>query len=715
MVTPLRQLWKPIGSSETVKEGVEAAKAVFELAKTLNEQQNKNPYIKKLVDKIPTLLEALNSPIGEVVSSTLPFVSLATGLIKFTLDVTKKEPTISQSVAIIVQTAYLESIRVILARNPVLRNDKSKTSEKVQKQIRQLGELEVEIDDHEARLTLVSFHESKLAQAFNEVLSARLQETGIAKLEVDTWVKRVSANTPQYIHQVLAKGGDGLQELIDWYSSGGKNELDKYHSIDTYLKDKIEPLPSEKVFREEFSFQQIYVPLKAVSLDDNGERISHDRDFFLDEWVQKTILDTEKQDRVIFIEAGPGRGKTFFCRMFADWARQKLHPLLTPILIRLRDIENFQQSLSKTLSDALSHCDFVSNDNGWLTDRNTQYLFLLDGFDELHIEGRASGGIERFIQQVGQFQENFKGKETGHRIILTGRSLALQGINYLPDNLERVELLPMDDDLQAKWLEKWQKVVILNEPVAAKEETDKFKKFLKADNCPKEVKDELAREPLLLYLLAQLHKNAEIKEDDFQQAKDRTQAKILIYQKSLEWVLKEQRNELDQYKITGLDTDSLERILTEAGLCVMQSGGKYARVNMIETRLKRDDSDAASIIQELRRKKGEKALTTALGAFYMRQPAGEAGGGVEFYHKSFGEFLCAKRLQASLEEWTELGTKRRKWSIDDEKLVGQIYDLLGYGGLTLEIAEYLRGLLTQSQEFRPLELFQPDPTVYLLF
>ena len=652
-------------------------------------------------------MEALNSPIGQVVSEALPFVSLATGLIKFTFDMTQQKPTIPQTVAIVTQAAYLESIKATLASEPIFTQDNSNASDVVKKQISKLGDLE--IDDKEARLALVYFHESQLARAFNEVLSARLQETGIDQSEIQTWVERVAINTAQYIPSALAEGGEGVQRLLNWYRSGGKEEFEKYLSIDTYLEEKIKPLPEQKVFQEEFSFKDIYVPLKAIPLDNNGQEISNADEFVLEEWAKETIIDPEKQDKVIFIQAGPGRGKTVFCRMFADWVRHNLHPLLTPILIRLRDIEHFEQSFEKTLSDALDYCNFVKDK--WLTDRNTRYLFLLDGFDELRMEGRSSGGIERFIRQVGQFQKQFKGSETGHRVILTGRPLALQGINYLPDNLERVKLKEMDDELRDKWLlEKWQPAIIVipDNPVKAKEETEKFKGFLEAENCPKEIKDKLAREPLLLYLLAKLHKEKEIQQEDFEQASNSTQAKILIYKKSLEWVLKEQRNELLQYDITGLNIDSLERILTEAGLCVVQSGGEYAKVKMIETRLARDGSDTADIIQELRDQRGEQALTTALGAFYIRPAAGEMGGGAEFYHKSFSEFLCAKRLQASLEKWTTLVQigRQQQWFVSKEELARQIYDILGYGGLTPEIVEYLRGLLIKSHEFRPVELFQ---------
>lgn len=183
------------------------------------------------------------------------------------------------------------------------------------------------------------------------------------------------------------------------------------------------------------------------------------------------------------------------------------------------------------------------------------------------MEGRASGGIEEFIQQVGQFPRNFSSKETGHRLIVTGRPIPLQGIRYLPPNLTRVKLLPMNDEIQQQWFEKWQKVAILDNPDAAREETEQFKAFLSAKNCPKEIKNELAREPLLLYLLGKLHRDKKIKLEDFEQAKNSTQSKILVYEQSLELVLREQREEWLQYQITGLDTDSIERILTEAGLC----------------------------------------------------------------------------------------------------------------------------------------------------
>ena len=467
-MTLLRRLWKPDDFPETVEGGVEAAKAVFELAKTLDEQKDNNPQIKELVERIPTLLEALNSPLGQVINSSVPFLPIATGIIKFAIAANKKEPTIAETVALVSQVAYLESIKDTLPSELISSDDRN-NSLKVEKQLKKVGDLE--LDYEEATLALVYFHESKLAQKFNEVLSTRLEEVGIDQSQVVTEVEKVAKNTQKYISQALAEAGEEVKvvrRILDWYISGGKEEFEKRRSINYYLEDKIKKLPEDNVFKEKFSYQDIYVPLKAIPLDANGEKEKNAGDFVLEEWAQKFIIDPEESGKVIFIQAGAGRGKSVFCRMFADWVRQNLHPSLTPIVIRLRDIENFEQSFEKTLSDSLSHCDFVSNDNKWLTDRSTQYLFLLDGFDELRMEGRASGGIERFIRQVGLFQKDFQGKETGHRVIMTGRPIALHGISSLPQNLSRVKLLPMNNEIQQKWLEKWQKVVIPDNPASVR-------------------------------------------------------------------------------------------------------------------------------------------------------------------------------------------------------------------------------------------------------
>ncbi|MEO0927493.1 MAG: pentapeptide repeat-containing protein [Cyanobacteria bacterium J06643_13] len=724
MVSKLSKLWKLFATPETVDKVADASEKVFELAETLNDKDNKNnKLVKELVGQIPTLLEPLNSPLGQVVKSSVPFLPIATGIIQFAIEVNKKEPTVAETVALVSQVAYLESIKETIPEEIISSEPIDREFKEVRKQLNRLAELE--IDYKEATLALVYFHESKLAKAFGEILSIKLDESSrIDESNKQIWLDKVSKNTQQQISKALAEAGEDVKvvrTILDWYLSGGREEFTKWRSINYYLEQKVKSLPEENVFKEKFTYRDIYVPLKALLLDLKGNEIKDEAEFILEEWTKKIIQNSDEADKVLFVQAGAGRGKSVFCRMFADWVRKNLHPVITPIVVRLRDISNYNRPIHEILTDALSTRHFVNNDSGWLTDPNTRYLFLLDGFDELRMEGRASGGIQEFIQQVGLFQQDSNSKEAGHRIIVTGRPIALQGIPYLPSNLKRVQLLPMDEEIQSQWFDRWSRVAIPDNPIAGIEEADKFLTFLAADNCPKEIKEKLAREPLLLYLLGKLHREKAIQKEDFEGTGNQTNAKILVYEKSLELVLKEQREEWVQYQATGLDIESLERILMEAGLCVVQSGGEYARVGMIETRLEKDDAEAAQIIKTLRtksenkEKSGEKALTTALGAFYIRSAGEEKGGGVEFYHKSFSEFLCAKRIQQSLESWTTLVkvTRQQQWFITRQQLAEQIYDLLGYGGLTSEIVEYLWGLLSKSDEFSPVKLFQRLLDFYL--
>ena len=273
----------------------------------------------------------------------------------------------------------------------------------------------------------------------------------------------------------------------------------------------------------------------------------------------------------------------------------------------------------------------------------------------------------------------------------------------MPTNLERVELLPMDDAIQEQWFTQWGNLIAAD-PVQLKE-------LLQDKRLPDRGR-ELAREPLLLYLLAAMHRDGEFTLEMFAGASG-PEAKVLIYERTLDWVLTTQRPAELTQEITEFPTESLRRILAEAGLCVVQSGGECAPLKMIEDRLKEDD-EAKNLLEAARsRLKGEPGdpLRNALVAFYL-QPGRAGKGSVEFAHKSFGEFLCAERLKETILDWTSKIKDRRgeRDQVSTEVMDRQIYDLLGYGGLTPEIIEYLMALLgkslEKSDELDPVHLFQ---------
>ena len=291
-------------------------------------------------------------------------------------------------------------------------------SKPVQQQIEKLGEFQ--LDEHLAKNALTCFHESELAQVLNQLLSTQLQEAGIAQNEAQIVTAWVAWGTHRYLKKALEDAEDSVRQMAELYMAGRQQEPDKYDSIDIFLREQIAAKPLEKVFAESFTFRDIYVPLKAKSVNKNGDVDEDTEAFDLETWAKDILNNPQKQTQVMFIQGGPGRGKSVSCRMFADLVRQQLHPIWTPVLIRLRDIPKLQPSFRDTLREAVQ-ADFAASNDGWLTDRNTRFLFLLDGFDELVMEGRTSG-LEEFLKQVGQFQQDCqRSKDMGHRVLITGR------------------------------------------------------------------------------------------------------------------------------------------------------------------------------------------------------------------------------------------------------------------------------------------------------
>ncbi|MGF1461248.1 MAG: pentapeptide repeat-containing protein, partial [Leptolyngbyaceae cyanobacterium] len=719
-VSVASRLWKflttdiqDLVSLDTVDSGKDAAAAVLGLAEVLQTEGPNVRQLAPLITQLDSLLDILNSPLGNIVGASLPFVSIATGLLKFYLEKAHKEPTIAQSVALVSQAAYLATVKEFLEQ-PQYQRWLEKVGDRpaaapVEQRLKALETLE--LSETQARRALLHFHESELATAYNAAFVARLVELGAQLARAEKVAIKIARDTNRLMLQTLVSCSDSVSALVEWYRIGGKAEFEKYLSIDTYLDEVIAPGPHDRVFAEPFAFKDIYVPMKAHPLTNAGEPDESQAPVELEAWARQMLNDTAQKDRVMFVQGGPGRGKSVFCRMFADWVRRYEHPRWTPILIRLRDVPILSRDFEETLAKAVDR-DFTKTDSGWLTDRNVNFLFILDGFDELLLEGRTSSGLNNFLDQVGRFQEQCaRNSEKHHRILVTGRTLALQAIeSRMPMNLARIKILPMDDDIQRRWFERWGRLIHQDDAY--------LMQILQDQRLPERV-TELAREPLLLYLLAAMHRDGELRLDMFAGAEG-AQAKVLIYERTLDWVLTKQRAEGHRRDpqsqttlpardlnpdITELAPKNLRRILQEAGLCVVQSGMEFASIGAIEDRLSQDSTAKAFLeAAQKRLETDDTPLRNALAAFYL-QEGRQGEGSIEFVHKSFGEFLCAERIVNGLIDICQPG-RNREYDINDPAFCWLMYDLLGCHVLTPEIVEYLTALLTKHPEFAAAKLHQ---------
>ncbi len=684
---------------EVTKQVSDSAKAVFDLAKTIKEKPLDGELLKTVqpyVGQFASLLDVLNSPLGLMVKEMIPFASIGVTLLNLVCEATKNEPTLEECVALVVQEAYLRSVQICCSEDQHLMAQirEVKASETVSKEIQALADKK--INDRDAKKAMLCFPESEIAEALNRVLQLRLEESGLAVNQAKLVCDRVSRTVPHVLNEEIAKAAEQIKPLADLYRMGGQAILERFQSLEDYLTREIAPKPIEKVFDEErLTFRDLYVRLKVQLLDSDGKAIGQPP-LDLETWTEQQLIDPRESNRVLFIQGEAGRGKSVFCRMFSDRVRRTLYPSFLPIVVRLRHLRALENNLTQTLENYLETWNFVTSDSSWLTDKNVRFLFLLDGFDELLLEGRSSGGLREFLQQVEDFQRN-----SHHRFLITGRPLSLQGVERLltqQKSLTRVAIEPMNDELRSRWLRKWGQQF-------GTDEAETFERFLM--KCPNEVKDNLAREPLLLYLLARLHRERRLGSESLT-ATSEIEARVLIYDEAVKWVLERQRED-ENLRLIGLKPEELRQVLTEAALCVVQAGNECAPIRMLEARLKQSNNPVSALIEKARKETAtteEKALNSLLTAFYVKPASGDKGGSVEFTHKSFGEFLCAERLKEAIESWTEPGRKRDRFYVPTEQMNREIYDLLGSPVLTLEIVEYLMALLSRSDDFKPVELFE---------
>lgn len=649
-----------------------------------------------------SLFAVLTAPLSELATLNAPFATIAAILLRRYSASTDHLLTLSQAVAILGQAVYLDQFCTTLSQSKVqhwlAQVGQLPASELVQQQFGVLTGLQLEGQD--ARQALISFSTSRLATLLNRLLVTRLLQLGIRSTVAQQIATQTSLRAEATIVPTLVGVGDVMQPWVAWYREDDQAQLERHLRIDAYLEEYIEPRPSELVFNESFSLRNIYVPLKAQCLTSEGEPDFDQPPVVLDDWAKTALIDAKTQDRVLLIQGGFGRGKTTFCRMFANWIRQVEYPRWTPVLIQLQDVRSLAKTFEEFLVQAVpSHLTHADPD--WLTHGDTRFVFILDGFSELHLDDKASS-LEQFFEQVGKFQESCASHpDMGHRVIVTGRSLMIKNLErLLPPNLARVEILPLDSDLQNQWLAQWEKLTGVD--------ASGLKQVLHQVDLP-ELSLNLTREPLMLYFLAAMHRDGELRLNSLENINP-ARAKFLLYQQIFYWALTKQRPGLLNRELAASEIEGLRRLLAEAGLWSVQTGSDVVPIASLKARLRQDESVQALLV-EIETKLQAHVLTNALVTFYGRADQSY----IRFTHNSFGKLFCSRRLHETLEDWATTLTHRQKLEplIPTETMHWQIFDLFGYGGLTPEITEYLMVLLHANPDSDMGYLFKRLEDFYL--
>lgn len=691
--------------ADAVQQSSDLAKAALGALKKVGEHQGELQKVVPEFRNISSLLEILQLPLVEIVGESLPLISVVAKIVKFYHQRYQENIDFCECILLVSQAAYLKSFLDLFNQSSTIKeniNSRIPASfsikHAIEEYIQSQQGKDFSFELKEAENLIVCFHESEVAGLLKSVLSRRLEDAGLEPNTSQIFAERVCRKTPYFMFEAFAEN-QTFSSLIERYFSL-KNSIGwnrrQFSRIEKYLSEQIsskstslDSNPSSKwnVFEEDFTIKDIYVPLTAAPIESNeGQKESDSLE--LEDWAKNILFNPNKRGKVMFIQAGPGRGKSVFCKVFADWVYTNLYPIWIPVLIKLRYLGKIRNHLEETLATAINY-SFAKEDE-WLHNRNYRFLFLLDGFDELLMEGRKSGGLEDFLGQIGTFQKCCDRDNMGHKVLVTGRTLSLKGIErQLPNNLSRVKINPMDLNLQLQWLDKWSEV---NRKVNSIEE---LKTFLRSNSDHKNG-IRLAQEPLILYLLAAMHRDGKLNIRNFVDVHE-PEARTSFYEDVLKWVLSIRFDESDSGRYRQESRDVI-RILEEAALCVAQTGTGYTSMQMVEHKLRSSSSEKSFERIQKKIRTSPSFLRNSLTAFYVQsgsrsQEAESPGGNIEFTHTSFSDFLYAKRIFRDFSRWVKIiqdeDDEDHNFAVNNETLNYDIYKLLGHGPVSIAVIRYL--------------------------
>ncbi|MBW4617129.1 MAG: pentapeptide repeat-containing protein [Desmonostoc vinosum HA7617-LM4] len=415
---------------------------------------------------------------------------------------------------------------------------------------------------------------------------------------------------------------------------------------------------------ENFSLKQVYIPLRAYYVkeqDDQQQLIVVDLEKELQTWLD------EPKEAIRVISGGPGSGKSSFTKIFA--AKQAEYG--NQVLFIPLHLFNPRKDLVEAVSDFIRDfrgCNLPPNPLQKDNHDESQLLIIFDGLDELVMQGNAAAEVaQQFIDEVQRRVLLFNQQKPLLKVLFSGRELTVQANKAMfrksPQILHVLSYFVADNDrekykdehgvLELDQRQDWWQLY----GDAKGYDYKKLPTELSGDNLT-----EITSQPLLNYLLALVFVDGkfDIKDSNLNS----------IYKKLLEGVYKRGWADNQQHPTLGeFEIDSLNkfaRILEEIALACWHGNGRTTKVKDIENKIASNGS-LRQIFQEYK-DAAEKGVVRLLTAFYFRQSDYQEGDKTfEFTHKSFGEYLTARRIVSELERIHEMKKENRygEWKEED--------------------------------------------------
>ena len=439
----------------------------------------------------------------------------------------------------------------------------------------------------------------------------------------------------------------------------------------------------------------------------------------LEEWIAAA----DRRDALRIISGGPGVGKSSSMRAFG--ARLARGTEVFPILIPLQKLERPMSSLRVRIAHYLTTnkaIPFSTSplDNSDDSHAATPIILIFDGLDELVRPGKDADDIARdFMGDLQRLLDEENGQRGNSRArviaIVSGRVSATESaaralkcsseqvlflIPFLIRNREAFEdpRSLLKNDQRLIWWQLWHKT---------------------APNVPKTMPQSLAidelvdvtAEPLLLYFVAFV-RPWEIS------TKDGAIDRNWLYDRLLRDFYNRECAKGDRNFATEFSSFAEYEVVLQAMALASWYDGS-TRIGSIDIVLKllRDwDPETENSFKQIIGE-NKPAIGAAL-AFYMRP--GERPNSFEFLHKTFAEYLVARRiieavksLTKTLTDWQTQGGRRRP--LDETSQLLDWLRLMGPKEIDDDVLRFIRGeaLKEFKNERRAVESWQASLVYYL--
>ncbi|WP_458094941.1 pentapeptide repeat-containing protein [Roseomonas sp. WA12] len=529
--------------------------------------------------------------------------------------------------------------------------------------------LELKLESEETHLDLAFFKNPKsfpLLEVVSDYFGSWLKHFGLSAEDALSLSGRFTTYFTFAIHDEWRKDRTFYHEILEKIDSPAGAAVQTEADWARY-ENYLQKMADAPVFGETFSLRSIYVPVRATFQvkEDRGRRQDstdrpevRDAIVMLHDEIESWVDNSSSGDAIKVIRGGPGCGKSTFLKMLAtSLAGNGRHRSLFFPLQRFSTSEQLVSAIGSYLRNTQAFESNPINESSFFP-VNGKIVLLFDGLDEITKPGEtAEVEARRFLSELRTTLGQWNHSSRRVLAIVTGRDAVVQAsrdtlrvhprseLRILP-LFFRTEASPhrLDPDnlsLIDQRLDWWGKYRAQkpNEPQSI------------PPNLLQRELNEITAEPLLLYLLvvSGFHK-----QDRSVENFNRND----IYETMFSEVLRRPYDR-DANTSPSKPASDMEEILEAVATAAWYGDGRTASLQDVKMRCsERLRNSLDQIIVET------GGVHRLVAAFYFQEAEGTKLAGkeaFEFTHKSFGEYLTARRIIREIASLHEALSLRRDY------------------------------------------------------